>query len=70
MCKTEHQIETALKSLNLDVQIVNFTDNKNKRLRWDVNEWIVCERKRYARNSIIIIRTNSIKEAVEKLIGD
>ena len=68
MCKTNCPIETVLKNIKKNIQLENY-DN-DRWLVWDVNEWIVYEKKRYARKTIIIIRTDSIEKAVEKLTGD
>ena len=68
MCKTNCPIETVLKNIRINIQLENY-DN-DKWLVWDVNEWVVYERKQYARKTIIVIRTNSTKKAVEKLTED
>lgn len=68
MCKTNCSIETVLKNIRINIQLENY-DN-DKWLVWDVNEWVVYERKQYARKTTIVIRTNSIKKTVEKLTED
>lgn len=70
MCKTKHPIEIALKDLNSNIRITNNRGgySGSKWLVWDTKEWIVYERKRYARNTTIIIKTDLIETAIKKLI--
>lgn len=68
MCKTKNPIEVILRNSEINIRVSN--DVVDRWLVWDTREWIVYERKPYARNTTIIIRTDSIKKAMEKLTED
>ena len=68
MCETNCPIETVLKNIGLDIDIRLKNCSNGKWLVWDVSEWVVYERKRYARNTTIIARTDLVEVAIKWLI--